>query len=611
MTRLKGSITVFLAIVLIFLIGVAGALFESVRFNVAKEVVLDTAYLSLQNVMAHYQRELWDDYHVFFLDGASLKGDEGIKKMANEYLTSMINPERKSLIGGEAGFQRVGFTEAMVEGDCRHFVKQAVEYMKLAAPADALKGVAGSLSGGEGMNKGQEALKKMISAKIKAERKLLTLEKKKEKIREKYAEINKEVLEIKKFAEDLEKGKDVGELREKLKEHKKSFERTKAEIGKLKEDIKEEETLGKSAIEDYKKELAENKEDLSPEDYKNFKDSADSPFKEEREETEKFDKNEEGLERIFALSQQEEVSKENLKKEIAALEPEKEDEREEAKKELEKYERNTADLMEEGGEGDFVFNLLGGSGIKVSKKAIQKTVWKDFGEAEGEDGSSLMDKGLFFLYMKKHFKHFLSEKKEADKKRKEALDYGLEYLVSGELSDLENLKGMAKRLFSVRTALWFSYFLSRPDKVAEAAELATATVGILGPAAVLAVKTAILLGWSAQEARTDVGELLRGREIALHPSSPGIKIGYEKYLDAFLIAAVRHWPERTVKLVEQNIRLRYFKEFQADNCFSGTMAEVKAVVEPRFFRIGLVKRMITGELKPLGFEYQLSESLSR
>lgn len=613
--RLKGTVTVFLAILLVAVMGVVGALLESSRLQVAKEIVLDDAYLSFQNVLAEYQRELWNDYHVFFVDGTSLKGEKGLETLANQYLEDMVWSKGKTYLKAEAEFKRASFSEAMVEGGGKYFVKQAVDYMKLAAPKDVLASFMKETKGHELIEKGQRAFQDMVKAKYNMEKKLLKYEKKKEKIREKYAEINEELREIKELAGGLKTKEDVNLIIEKIRSYKEGNGKKKVEIENLKIEEEVEIEEGKKEINAYRKELENRKEELDKEDYENLKKGAETAFSNNELADQGLEKNEERLENILKLSEKEDLDIKDIRNELEEIKLEEEDKhRKKAKKRLRKYEKEAEKTIVEGERGSFFLNVIGAGNIKVSNKKIEQTVWKEYGDDEERVSNSGMDKALFLLYMKKHFPRFTaksSENKEENSRKKEALDYGLEFIAIGKLSDEENLKGMAQRIFAIRTAVWFSHFLTRPDKIAEAAEIATAAVGVLGPAAVIAVKTGILLGWSAGEARKDVEELFNGNKIALHPNTPGIKTGYANYLDLFLLGSFSHWAERSLKLIEQNMRFRYNKDFQADNCFAGVVGEVRGVVEPRFFRLGFVGKWMTEDLKLWEFDYQLSQSLGR
>ena len=70
--RAKGSVTIFLSLALILVIALVGSLLESTRVTVAREVALDDSYLAVQNILAEYQREIWNDYHILFVDASEL-----------------------------------------------------------------------------------------------------------------------------------------------------------------------------------------------------------------------------------------------------------------------------------------------------------------------------------------------------------------------------------------------------------------------------------------------------------------------------------------------------------------------------------------------------------
>ena len=111
--KLKGSVTIFLSLILLIVIGIIGSLLEAARVKVAEEITLDNGYLAESNILAEYQRELWDDYHVFFVDAGELQGDIGIERLGNKYIEKMIDDgegENKNFMGAEAKFDYLNFT---------------------------------------------------------------------------------------------------------------------------------------------------------------------------------------------------------------------------------------------------------------------------------------------------------------------------------------------------------------------------------------------------------------------------------------------------------------------------------------------------------------------
>lgn len=610
--KLKGTVTIFLSVILIVVLAVVGGLLESARVSVAKEIVLDDAYLSMQNILAEYQRELWNDYHVFFIDGSFLKGDEEIKKKAGDYLGAMVSADEKSFLGAEAIFTDIGMNEAMIEGGCKYFMKQAIRYMKEAAPGELMNKAVGEVKNGEALHRGQEALRKVLQAKIKLEKKLLKAENKKLELQVKYSEINKQFADFKKLGEKRLKKGDIEKVKSAGLSLKEGLSRKKNEIELLKADYEKEQLDNKKEREEFEKELEGRKKDLRKEDYEGFKNNTASSLSSEKR-GKRLEENEKKVSEIIELTEKENPDKREIKRAIEELNVGEEKEKgKRARKHLKKYEKTLEREENSEKKSGLFLNFLSGDSLKISTKKISNTRWKEFGEDGNEIEISLLDRGLFFLYLKKHFPHFLSGRKKIDvNPKKQALEYGLEYIVMGGNRDEENLRGVIQRIFAIRTGLWFSYYLSRPDKVSEATQIAVALVGALGPAAVAAVKTAILLGWATESAREDMREIIGGREVFLYPKTGPVKIGYEKYLDLFLMGAVKDWGERSVRLIEQNMKVRYLKEFRADNCFAGLVGNVKGLVPPKFFRLKFLKEFMDEELKLWEFDFQMSESLCR
>lgn len=605
--RFKGSVTIFLTLILLAVLALVGGLLESTRLNVAKEVTLDASYLAIQNILAEYQRELWNDYHIFFVDESLCGGDEEITKKANQSLKDMLAPDEKSLLGAEAFFTGLNMNEAMTEGKCKYFTKQAIAYMKEAAPREIVTTVLGDVKGKEALIKGQEAVKKVVEAKLKLEKKLISLQNKKEEIRKKQAEWREGVNELREMGRG---GLNVPAIRKKAFLLKREIHTKREEMEGLSREFQKEKLEKNKEIEAFQTELESEKQEMSREDYESLKKSSEESYS-PLEFEDSFEKNERQLDEIISLTEKEGETV-GLKKALQGLEEEKEQPKmQKAKKNLREYEtklkRDEEDLKEAG----TMMRLLGISGMKLSSKKIKKTRWKIFDDGKEIEDITLADRALLFLYIKKHFSHFLGKPLQGKERDKEALDYGIEYIVIGQEEDEKNLRGVFQKILVIRTGAWFVYYLSRADKVMEATQIATALVGALGPAAVATVKTAIIMGWAVKEAREDVKNLSQGKEVSLYPGNEALKAGYEKYLDMFLLLEVGNWAVRSVELIEQNIKVRYYKDFRADNCFSGILGEGRGRVLPRFFHLPFLSGLLPKELTPWEFEFQLSESLSR
>ncbi|MGP1432976.1 MAG: DUF5702 domain-containing protein [Catonella sp.] len=501
--RAKGSVTIFLSLALILVIALVGSLLESARVTVAREIATDDSYLAVQNILAEYQREVWDDYHVFFVDASEVNGEGGAIKLGNSYLNKMLHSENNDYMGARADFTEIGFKENMTENNCYYFVKQAAAYMKYRTATS----MGEKLIGKKDILKTAEidAMKKALKIKVEAEKKIIEIEREKKKLEEKAEKVKDNLNKVK----GLSDGEVVG---------------------------------------------------------------------------------------VNEGSDKEKINVKPIKKS-------------EAKKKYKEYQKNLDIATNEGAAGGLLGMFLS-SGKRVSKLHIDNTVWNEIETMEKEN-KTLADDGLLIMYAKEHFKNFLSKSEENDKR--EALKYGIEYLISGKNSDEGNLSSVANRIFGIRTLVWYSYLLTRQDKVAEAEAIAIAIAGALAlPAAVEIIKLGIIMGWAIDEARQEVRTLLNGGEIPMFPGNTGgMKLKYESFLDSFIVLAVNTLPVRTVKLIEQNIKVRYYNGFRADNLYAGITGEVRIQVEPRIFRLAMLDGIVQKNFSNWESRIQVSQSLCR
>ena len=541
--KVKGSITIFLSLALLFVTALIGSLLESARVTVAGEIALDNSYLAEQNILAEYQRELWNDYHVFFVDASLLNGEEGAVKLANSYMAKMMPGGKGDYLGTTASFTSLSFKENMTENDCYFFAKQAAAYMKYGAAAGVGKKLINNANLIKTVEDGTDTLRKGLKIKVEAEKKLIELEREKKKLEEK--------------ANDIKKG----------------AENIKEIIGT---EVHAQSKSGLLGIEEAKRSESSNQIHTKM------------------------------VEKPKAMAKKIEVQKSEVQDDTPKYT---EKEVADAKKKYKESQKNLDDATGDGSaRGTLSFFISGDK--KISKRKISSTAWGEV-QTEKEEKTDLVEKGLLILYAKAHFKNFLSKTKEDDKK--EALRYGLEYLIAGKESDEANLSSVANRIFGLRTIVWYGYFLTRKDKMAEAEAIAAAIASVLAlPAAIEIIKYGIVMGWSMDEARKEVKSLLKGDDIPLLPGkSEGVKLKYQSFLDSFLVIASGKLPVRMVKLIEQNIKLRYYQGFRADSMYAGVNGEVSVKTMPRIFRLAFLDGIVQRKTDNWEAGLQLSQSLCR
>ena len=541
--KVKGSITIFLSLALLFVTALIGSLLESARVTVAGEIALDNSYLAEQNILAEYQRELWNDYHVFFVDASLLNGEEGAVKLANSYMDKMMPGGKGDYLGTTASFTSLSFKENMTENDCYFFAKQAAAYMKYGAAAGVGKKLINNANLIKTAEDGTDTLRKGLKIKVEAEKKLIELEREKKKLEEK--------------ANDIKNG----------------AENIKEIIGT---EVHAQSKSGLLGVEEAKRSESSNQIHTKM------------------------------VEKPKAMAKKIEVQKSEVQDDTPKYT---EKEVADAKKKYKESQKNLDDATGDGSaRGTLSFFISGDK--KISKRKISSTAWGEV-QTEKEEKTDLVEKGLLILYAKAHFKNFLSKVKEDDKK--EALRYGLEYLIAGKESDEANLSSVANRIFGLRTIVWYGYFLTRKDKMAEAEAIAAAIASVLAlPAAIEIIKYGIVMGWSMDEARKEVKSLLKGDDIPLLPGkSEGVKLKYQSFLDSFLVIASGKLPVRMVKLIEQNIKLRYYQGFRADSMYAGVNGEVSVKTMPRIFRLAFLDGIVQRKTDNWEAGLQLSQSLCR
>ena len=555
--KVKGSITIFLSLALLFVTALIGSLLESARVTVAGEIALDNSYLAEQNILAEYQRELWNDYHIFFVDASLLNGEEGAVKLANSYMAKMMPGGKGDYLGTTAGFTSLSFKENMTENNCYFFAKQAAAYMKYGAAAGVGKKLINNASLIKTAEEGTDTLRKGLRIKVEAEKKLIELERQKKKLEEK-------VNDIKNGADNVREI--IGnEVTSQSKSEPLGIE--EAKISEVQKSVVQKSLEQKSE--------AQKSEAQKSVAQKSVAQKVEAKRIEVQDDTPKY-----------------------TEKEVA-----------DAKKKYKESQKNLDEATGDGSARGTLGIFLSGD-KKISKRKISSTAWGEV-QTEKEEKTDLVEKGLLILYAKAHFKNFLSKSKEDDKK--EALKYGLEYLIVGKESDEANLSSVANRIFGLRTIVWYGYFLTRKDKMAEAEAIAAMVASVLAlPAAVEIIKYGIIMGWSMDESRKEVKILLKGEEIPLLPGkAEGVKLKYQSFLDSFLVIASGKLPVRMVKLIEQNIKLRYNDSFRADSLFAGVNGEVRVTTMPRIFRLAFLDGILQKKSDNWEAGLQLSQSLCR
>ena len=126
----KGSITVFLALILSLILSLVCTSIESVRMAAARTQILSGLDIGLYSLFGQYDRELLEDYDLFFLNASGDSGNLNLGAVYDElesYMKPVLNQNSQKLSVVQGGF--TGYRLATDE-DGEVFYRQAVNYVR-------------------------------------------------------------------------------------------------------------------------------------------------------------------------------------------------------------------------------------------------------------------------------------------------------------------------------------------------------------------------------------------------------------------------------------------------------------------------------------------------
>lgn len=211
-----------------------------------------------------------------------------------------------------------------------------------------------------------------------------------------------------------------------------------------------------------------------------------------------------------------------------------------------------------------------------------------------------------------HFTNFLSPYPKDG-----ALNYELEYVMTGKGSDQENLKAVLNQIILMRTILNYFTLLSDRSKGYEAYGMAASLVGFTGMEPLIRLtKNLILMAWGYEEALVDAAALLAGNKVPLIKRGDqiliqfrelvlfnkqliqqkvkqieckkefNIALTYIQYLRTLLALEKENKKNfRMLDLMESNMRLKYDADFSVEKCINSIRIEALLTTPPVFLKI--------------------------
>lgn len=226
------------------------------------------------------------------------------------------------------------------------------------------------------------------------------------------------------------------------------------------------------------------------------------------------------------------------------------------------------------------------------------------GNSKNSTKASSLDKIVFSMYLKDRLSHFGKDLGHG------GLKYELEYIVSGNDNDTDNLKGVVGRLLALRGSVNYVALYRDEARCNQALALSAALLAWTGnQGAIDAGKYAIMAAWAYMEGVLDVRLLLDGGKISMIKSqeewtsdlfnigacmSPDFKarncetgMSYEDYILAFLVLeSSRNESMRSLDVIENSMNsIPYYENLKMDNLICDMDMTIEYEADPMFFSL--------------------------
>lgn len=192
------------------------------------------------------------------------------------------------------------------------------------------------------------------------------------------------------------------------------------------------------------------------------------------------------------------------------------------------------------------------------------------------------------------------------------LKYELEYIISGKDSDKENLASVVEKIVLAKTGINMAYLITDKEKMEQVSAIAASVAIVTGlPFLESVAKGVLISAWSMAEAVNDMKILLSGGKVALTKSKGGWRtsignitnggkkedskgLSYKEYCQ--ILIAVQNTGDslyRIMDLIQINIQKRYNSEFLMSKSLTGFKLKATYETAPLFTAIPIVVNNLT------------------
>lgn len=621
----RGSITIYLSIILVSVILVVSVVLESGRVNAIQTKSRSIAYMAAESVLAGYAKQVYEDYGVLLV-----WEDETVEEQLKKYIQDNIS--MADLKGESIDFIKSDLMNVNVNGpeyfveDGKGFIQQIISYMKYAGTIQAVTKLVQKFDEYSEKNKVETQESSDVTVIVDKD----------------CDELIAMVEEIDKIVADI---KDIRNLETKVDTVSQELEIIKADISMTVNEKK----ADKNFLELYRELITEldrkardvdsaikliKQYELKKELFikENGYTAGDGDYIEENLKIlenvkDKIEKNKE-----LAISKNSKIDSKNIKAVTESMENmgtvisilqslQVNEVTKEDKKNQSIYESAVA-FLKKG-----VLSLVVDDVTNVSDSAISLSNLPTTLKKKNRKNISVLEqtknKASLSLYAGMKFGNYLSSEKET------ALKYEMEYIIGGQGSDVDNLMKTVEKIAAVRNAMNLASIVTDKEKMSQISTVSSSAATSIGlPFLEPVIKAALTEAWALAESVSDVKELLKGEEIPLiknrkswntsldnlinnHSKSYEGKAGldYETYLMMLIMLEDNETcVYRVMDLIQVNVQKRYNKDFKMARCFGRLEFTATFEIEPLFTTMPWVVRNLSENNSDYEYEIKCSYS---
>lgn len=514
--RRRGEITVFLSLTLVCILSLLMGLLESARTAGARLYLNMAANSAMASVMSQYNRNLWDMYHLLFLEYES---EAAIKEAFESYLDFYL--EQENFYPMKKSGVELEELVTMDENGGRALEDEILSYVRYRLP-DIAADLAGiSQNAGEAARAGD--FRALFDVCRQAGQRTRRLERARASLEEALAEMEK----LRKKGVDAAEREKRGRFEDNGEKLLKRMEQFPGLVDKYEEEL--------SALSEHRELAAAGKGQENMDETAAGNMGLELAAYESVEQAAK-----EMLLRYRNMETELSESRDCLEEALGLLEDDEEGDDEAGEEEetdwsgileymeqvsipegvvsgtVDKEKSKALDRLEEVLSGDLL-KLVVPEGTEISKKKVSlkgslASRASKAGDWSGQDIQRGLEQLLVNEYIFLYFDSFLGKCSGREELKGQALSYEQEYLLCGKSADRENLAGTVEELLMVRGAMNLLYLLNSAEKKVQADELAMAVSGGNVPVQFI-LSFFILTLWAFGEALRDVRCLLEGGKI--------------------------------------------------------------------------------------------------